>query len=107
MAISFAYIQEWAHSQSGQAISPLRACGRAGCQTGSATHATPYGHKGHEWELYCTAEGYGHSKVLHGVFSRVELLRYFDEVQFEVDADFFEELGIYLGETVSNLDEYR
>jgi hypothetical protein len=28
-------------------------------------------------------------------------------VQFEVDADFFEELGIYLGETVFNLDEYR
>ncbi len=44
MAISFAYIQEWAHSQSGQAISPLRACGRAGCQTGSATHAAPYGY---------------------------------------------------------------
>ena len=63
--------------------------------------------KGHEWELYCTAEGYGRSKVLYGVFSRVELLGYFDEVQFEVDADFFEELGINLGETVFNLDEYR
>jgi len=63
--------------------------------------------KGHEWELYCTAEGYGRSKVLYGVFSRVELLQYFDEVQFEVDADFFEELGINLGETVFSLDEYR
>lgn len=62
---------------------------------------------GHQWELYCTAEGYGRSKVLYGVFSRVELLGYFDEVQFEVDADLFEELGINLGETVFNLDEYR
>ena len=44
MAISFAYIQEWAHSQSGQAISPLRPCGRAGCQAGSAPHVAPYGH---------------------------------------------------------------
>jgi hypothetical protein len=62
---------------------------------------------GHQWELYCTAEGYGRQKVLYGVFNRVELLQYFDEVQFEVNADFFEELGIYLGETVFNLDEYR
>ena len=62
---------------------------------------------GHQWELYCTAEGYGRSKVLHGVFSCVELLQYFDEVQFEVDVDFFEELGIYLGATVFDLDEYR
>ena len=62
---------------------------------------------GHLWELYCTAEGYGRSKVLYGVFSRVQLLQYFDEVQFEVDAVFFEELGISLGETVFNLDEYR
>ena len=63
--------------------------------------------KGHEWELYCTAEDYGRSKVLYGVFNQVELLQYFDEVQFEVDVDFFEELGINLGETVFNLDEYR
>ena len=62
---------------------------------------------GHEWELYCTAEGYGRSKVLYGVFNRIELIQYFDEVQFEVDAVFFEELGISLGETVFNLDEYR
>ena len=63
--------------------------------------------KGHEWELYCTAEGYGRSKVLYGVFGNVELIQYFDEVQFEVDADFFEQLGINLNETVFNLDEYR
>ncbi len=63
--------------------------------------------EGHQWELYCTVEGYGRQKVLYGVFNRVELLQYFDEVQFEVDADFFEELGINLGETVFNLDEYR
>ncbi len=62
---------------------------------------------GHQWELYCTAEGYGRQKVLYGVFNRVDLLQYFDEVQFEVHADLFEELGINLGETVFNLDEYR
>ncbi len=44
MAISFAYIQEWAHSQSGQAISPLRAFSRVGCQTGDSPHTAPYGY---------------------------------------------------------------
>jgi hypothetical protein len=62
---------------------------------------------GHQWELYCTAEGYGRQKVLYGVFNRVELIKYFDEVQFDLDDDFFEALGIPLGETIFNLDEYR
>jgi hypothetical protein len=63
--------------------------------------------KGHEWELYCTAEGYGRQKVLYGTFNRVELMEYFDSVQFDVDATFFEAIGIHQGETVFNLDEYR
>jgi hypothetical protein len=63
--------------------------------------------KGHEWKLYCTAEGYGRTKVLYGVFNRTELVQYFHEVQFEMDADFFEDVGIPLGETVFSLDEYR
>ena len=62
---------------------------------------------GHQWELYCTAEGYGRQKVLYGVFNRVELMKYFEEVQFEVDTDFFEALGIPVGESIFNLDEYR
>jgi len=63
--------------------------------------------EGHQWELYCTAQGYGRQKVLYGVFNRVELMRYFEDVQFEVDADFFEALGIPIGESIFNLDEYR
>ena len=62
---------------------------------------------GHQWELYCTAEGYGRQKVLYGTFNRVELMEYFDSVQFDVDATFFEVIGIHQGETVFNLDEYR
>ena len=34
-------------------------------------------------------------------------MKYFEEVQFEVDADFFEALGIPIGESIFNLDEYR
>ena len=62
---------------------------------------------GHQWELYCTAEGYGRKKVLYDTFNRIELLEYFDSVQFDVDATFFEAIGIHQGETVFNLDEYR
>jgi hypothetical protein len=62
---------------------------------------------GREWELYCTAEGYGRQKVLYGVYNPVELIEYFEEVQFEVDADFFDSIGIPIGESVFNLDEYR
>lgn len=62
---------------------------------------------GHKWELYCTAEGYGRQKVLYDVLNRVELIKYFEEVQFEIDADFFNALGIPIGESVFNLDEYR
>ena len=61
----------------------------------------------HQWELYCTAEGYGRQKVLYGTFNRVELIEYFDSVQFDLDATFFEAIGIHQGETVFNLDEYR
>ena len=63
--------------------------------------------EGHQWELYCTAEGYGRQKVLYGVFNRVDLMKYFEEVQFEVDVDFFEALGIPIGESIFNLEEYR
>ena len=62
---------------------------------------------GHQWELYCTAEGCGRQKVLYGTFNRVELMEYFDAVQFNLDAIFFEVIGIHQGETVFNLDEYR
>jgi hypothetical protein len=34
-------------------------------------------------------------------------MEYFDSVQFDVDATFFEVMGIHQGETVFNLDEYR
>ena len=63
--------------------------------------------RGHKWELYCTAEGYGRQKVLYDVFTRVDLIKYFQEVQFEVDADFFDALGIPIGQSIFNLDEYR
>jgi len=62
---------------------------------------------GHQWELYCTAEGYGRQKVLYETFNRVELMEYFSSVQFDMDATFFEAIGIHQGETVINLDEYR
>jgi hypothetical protein len=62
---------------------------------------------GHQWELYCTAEGYGRQKVLYETFNRVELMEYFSSVQFDMDATFFEAIGIHQGETVFNLDEYR
>jgi hypothetical protein len=62
---------------------------------------------GHQWELYCTAEGYGRQKVLYETFNRVELMEYFSSVQFDMDATFFETIGIHQGETVINLDEYR
>ena len=50
---------------------------------------------------------YCRTLVLYGVFNRIELIQCFDEVQFEVDAEFFQELGIYLGESILNLHEYR
>ena len=62
---------------------------------------------GHQWELYCTGEGYGRQKVLYGTFNRVELMEYFDSVQFDMDTTFFETIGIHQGETVFNMDEYR
>jgi len=31
-------------------------------------------------------------------------MKYFEDVQFEVDAEFFEAVGIPMGETVFNLD---
>ena len=62
---------------------------------------------GHQWELYCTVEGYGRQKVLYETFNRVELMEYFSSVQFDMDATFFETIGIHQGETVINLDEYR
>jgi hypothetical protein len=45
--------------------------------------------------------------LLYGVFDRVELKRYFESVQFEVDADYFEAIGIPMDDKVINLDEYR
>ena len=35
---------------------------------------------GHQWELYCTAEGYGRQKVLYETFNRVEIMEYFSSV---------------------------
>ena len=39
---------------------------------------------GHQWELYCTVEGYGRQKVLYETFNRVELMEYFSSVQFSL-----------------------
>ncbi|MEY4644744.1 MAG: hypothetical protein RLZZ596_1575 [Pseudomonadota bacterium] len=61
---------------------------------------------GHLWELYCTEEG-SRTRLLYGVFDRLELKRYFESVQFEVDADYFEAIGIPMNDEVINLDEYR
>jgi len=61
---------------------------------------------GHQWELYCTDEG-SRAKVLYGVFSRAELKEYLESVEFEMDADYFEAIGIPMNEEVINLDEYR
>ena len=63
--------------------------------------------QGNKWELYCTAEGHGNKGILYDTFSRAELLRYFDEVQFEIDVELFEMLGILGDGKVIDLDDHR
>jgi hypothetical protein len=41
------------------------------------------------------------------IFRIADLLRYFDEVQFQIDIDLFETLGILCADDVINLDDYR